>query len=200
MIFYFRLIDQPCFMLDLNYEDGMTELVKIIRRQAKLPTKRNDTKIVLDSKLPRPSVANTKLGSEASSSKKPSRQSNSSVLSWGDQEKYTGTSVNSSAMKYFGPLFEEYRQKKAEMKLELLGPSVPFAQVPLRNPNELPANPLVQRKAVHIDLKPLEILSNDFANSIIDGTQSTTKAEVKLTSSETASLQFRNPVTQSSNQ
>jgi len=198
MIFYFRLIDQPHFMLDLNYKDEMTELVRIIRRQASLPCKRNDVKITFESKISRPSIMSSKMEHNIPCiSRSHSHKSNSSVFLKDEQEKSSWSISNSNVIKYFGPFFEEYRLRKAEMKIELLGPCIPFVQPQLKYPNESSSNLLVDEKDIFIHLKPLEIPSNDTANSIIDGTQSTTKAEAKVSSGE--DLNFRNSVVQHSN-
>ncbi len=48
MIFYFRLINQPYFMLDLNYKNSMGDILKIVRRQPTIPNKQADTRIIID--------------------------------------------------------------------------------------------------------------------------------------------------------
>ena len=89
-------------MLDLNYKKGISDLVKLIRRQPILPSKHAETKITLESKkhtiAPRGfsnsgSVRmdndNGSIGrSEPDKSRGgTSRRENSSVASWGDIEK-----------------------------------------------------------------------------------------------------------------
>ena len=130
-----------------------------------------------------------------------SRRENSSVASWGDIEKQSNTTSNSSVVKHFGPLFEDYRQKKAEMKIELLGPAVyaPFSQVPIMKGTEMasPSQNSISRRALDfsgpvINLKPVGLMSNDFANSIIDESQST-KGEARPAPSESVQLKFKHP-------
>ncbi len=112
-----------------------------------------------------------------------SRKDSSSVAS-GAEDRQTGTggtTANSHVNKYFGPLFEEYRQKKVEMRVELLGPAIhtPFSQLPvMKGSKALELQASTSRKAVDIagsgrlKLGLIELKSNDFANSIIDESQS----------------------------
>jgi len=106
-----------------------------------------------------------------------SRKDSSSIASGGEPEKHTGSTANSHVIKHFGPLFEEYRQRKVEMRVELLGPAIhiPFTQLPaLKSVKTEPGSG--PRKAVDIttpklNLGHLDLKSNDFANSIIDESQ-----------------------------
>lgn len=194
MIFYFRLIDQPHFMLDLNYRDGVPDLVRLIRRQSRLPSKHSSGKIFLDAKPRFANAGSFKVDSDTSSAKNPvpSRKSSSSAVSSECQEKHSAVASSPSVGKYFGPLFEEYRQKKAEMKLELLGPCVPFIQVPTKESKEEAANSLGEKKV------EVGLMSGEFNNSANDGTQST-KADGKVNICDSSKLEFRNPVVHSNN-
>eukprot|EP00826_Nyctotherus_ovalis_P049671 TRINITY_DN601_c0_g1_i1.p5 TRINITY_DN601_c0_g1~~TRINITY_DN601_c0_g1_i1.p5 ORF type:complete len:215 (-),score=71.98 TRINITY_DN601_c0_g1_i1:18-662(-) len=187
MIFYFRLVTQPTFILDLNYKGPMMDVLKLIRKQASLPSKQSNAKIVLESNKSRvstriPSGAYSVHGESDKNSvgiSEPgkgngSRKGGSSVTSGGEQEKIPGSIANSHVVKHFGPLFEEYRRLKGEMKFALLGPAVhiPFGQAPVMKGEAKNPTP-GSRKAVDIGgpnlkLGALELKTNDFANSIID--------------------------------
>ena len=188
MIFYFRLITQPCFILDLNYKNSMTEVVRLIRKQPTLPTKQSNAKIILESK----NRTNVKITggtysvhgktdkkstgiSEPGRSVGSSRKTGSSVNSTGDQDHSSSVS-NSHIAKHFGPLFEEYRRIKAEMRFSLLGPAVhiPFGSGPTIKSTESKKETPISRKAVNLgnaNLAAVELKTNDFANSIIDKSQ-----------------------------
>ena len=110
-----------------------------------------------------------------------SRKDSSSITSGGDQDKHlTTAATNSHIVKHFGPLFEEYRQRKVEMRIELLGPEVhtPFTQLPVMKTKSEPLiSATASRKAIDVSspmlkLGLVELKSNDFANSIIDESQS----------------------------
>lgn len=107
-----------------------------------------------------------------------SRRDSSSIASGGVEEKQPGSMANSHVTKYFGPLFEEYRQKKVEMRVELLGSAIhtPFTQLPvMKGGPGASASTAASRKAFDISTPKLriegELKSNDFANSIIDESQ-----------------------------
>jgi len=189
MIFYFRLITQPCFVLDLNYKGHMINTIKNIRKIPTLPSKQS-AKIVLEKRrggilhfIGVYSVhgdGDTKsIGlSEPDRTRESSHHiSGSSIASGNEQEKSSESIVNSYVVKYFGPLFEEYRRLKGDMKFELLGPAahIPFGKVAIINRNEkAPVIPSGSRKALDLPtnklpLAAVELKSNDFANSIIDG-------------------------------
>jgi len=189
MIFYFRLITQPCFILDLNYTGPMMEIVRLIRRQSTLPSKQSNTKIVLESnklKAGAGRIAGTRslqgdsdknsAGISEPEKERGSRKGGSSVTSGGEQEKAPGSIANSHIVKHFGPLFEEYRRIKGEMKFALLGPAVhiPFGQAPVMKGDAksipIPSN---TRKALDIttgklNFGDIQLKSNNFANAIID--------------------------------
>jgi len=195
MIFYFRLITQACFILDLNYKGQITNVLKLIRKQATLPSKLSNTKIVLESNKNRVSTRiptgaysahgdsdKNSVGISEPGKGNGSRKGGSSVTSGGEQDKMPGSIANSHVVKHFGPLFEEYRRLKGEMKFALLGPAIhiPFGQAPVMKGE--PKNPTPgSRKAVDIgapnlNMGALELKTNDFANSIIDQSQISTKA------------------------
>jgi hypothetical protein len=195
MLFYFRLITQPCFILDLNYKGQMMNVLKLIRKQATLPSKQSNAKIVLESNKNRvttriPTGAYSVHGESDKNSvgiSEPgkgggSKKGGSSVTSNGEQDKTPGSIANSRVIKHFGPLFEEYRRLKGEMKFALLGPAVhiPFGQAPVMKGESKVPTP-GSRKAVDIggsnlNLGALELKTNDFANSIIDQSQISMKA------------------------
>lgn len=193
MIFYFRLITQPSFVLDLNYTGSMMDILKLVRRQPTLPSKQSNARIVLESGKTRGGagrVAGTRslqgdndrgsAGMSEPEKERGSRKGGSSVTSGGEQEKVPGSITNTHVAKHFGPLFEEYRRVKGEMKFALLGPAVhiPFGQAPVMKGDTKPCAPASNsRKALDIGTEKLhlgavELKSNNLANSIIDESQS----------------------------
>ena len=59
LVFYFRMINQPYFMLDLNYKTSMAEILKAIRKPLALPSKQPDPKPVTEQPKKRTSDART---------------------------------------------------------------------------------------------------------------------------------------------
>lgn len=207
MIFYFRLITQPCFMLDLNYKDQIANVVKGIRKLPTLPSKQSNAKLFFDTSKYRANIAHflgtlsvhgdsdtrsVGLSEPERARESSNRKNNSSAASGSEPEKSSESIANSYVVKYFGPLFEEYRRLKADMKFALLGSAVhvPFGQVPVMKGSEKPpATVPGSRKALLLPASKLllgavELKSNDFANSIIDESQLSTKERLSTGSKE----------------
>jgi hypothetical protein len=167
----------------------MIEIVRLVRRQPTLSSKQSNTKIVLElNKLKSGTgrVAEThslqgdsdknSAGISEPEKDRGSRKGGSSVGSGGEQEKIPGSIANSHVVKHFGPLFEEYRRVKGEMKFALLGPAVhvPFGQAPVMKGNSKSTSITPStRKALDIttgklNFGDIELKSNNFANAIID--------------------------------
>jgi hypothetical protein len=199
MVFYFRMINQPYFMLDLNYKTTMGDILKIIHKPAVLPSKMPDPKPVTEqpkkrisdvrtfassSSTPQAHALDFRMDGDCSSvgksepdkNKTSSRRDSSSVASGGDTDKHASAASNPHVMKLFGPFFEEYRQRKVEQRIGVYGPAVhqPFAQQPVMKSGFAPS----PRKAVDLPVPKftaasLDLKSNDLANAIIDESLST---------------------------
>ena len=118
----------------------MSNMSKFLRKQPTLPSKPSILKLGIDTAMIRDGILRVlgtssargdsdkdSIGKSEPGRKAGTRSKNgSSMTSGSDQEKPLGSIANSHVIKYFGPLFEQYRKLKSDMEFSLLGPKASF--------------------------------------------------------------------------